>query len=107
MPALTAYEDPERIWPGDPIPELPCYEEDWFRWYYDLPVEADKHRASERVRYYEVHELSCTRQVCAFRPWDRGGCPFHPAGCKCSMGACQEDQPGVSWSTPALLEARS
>jgi hypothetical protein len=90
MPASASYPEPERLWPRDVTPELPSFDDDWFRFYYDPPAETDKARASGRVRYFEVHELDCTRQQCAFRAWDRDGCPFHPPGCECSRGACQE-----------------
>lgn len=82
---------PDRLFPGDPTPELPSFDDDWLRLYYDPPYEPDKLQiADSRIRYMEIHELGCTRLRCDFRPWDKNGCPFHPPGCRCSMGACQE-----------------
>lgn len=69
---------PERLW-GPHGVELPSFDDDWFRFFHALGNRGD-------VLYYEVHEM-CNASDCTFRPGQR--CPFHPAGCECSLGACQ------------------
>lgn len=67
------------IYPGDPAPDLPFYDDDWFRFYH-APDDPDD------IRGYEVHELSCTHAHCAYRDEP---CAWHPLGCDCSLGECQ------------------
>jgi hypothetical protein len=77
------------IKPGDPTPELPFVDDDWFRHY---------HRFGDRdtVVASEVHEL-CDAAACDYRPTQP--CPWHPPGCDCSLGACQQPVPvaGQLW----------
>jgi hypothetical protein len=72
--------EPEQLF-GPHGVELPSFEDDWFRFFYQ-PGDFNN------VRFYEVHEM-CRAASCSFRPgtW----CPFHPIGCDCSFGACQDD----------------
>jgi hypothetical protein len=72
--------EPEQLY-GPHGVELPSFDDDWFRFFHQLGDRDD-------VCYFEVHEM-CRAASCAFRPgaW----CPFHPIGCQCSLGACQDE----------------
>lgn len=53
------------------------------------PVDPSTYREDDWFRYYsdgtfDVHELCLGCEP-------DGSCPFHPVGCTCSNGACQED----------------
>jgi hypothetical protein len=69
-----------RIWPGERFPELEFFDDDWFRFYYK--------ENKDNVVAYEIHEM-CNRARCSFRAEP---CKWHPIGCECSLGACQEDE---------------
>jgi hypothetical protein len=76
-------DDPVRLWPGDTPPSgVHVLDDDWFRFYGPKPG------SLSGTTHFEVHELSCTIDRCCFRDEP---CPFHPPGCKCSYGACQND----------------
>jgi hypothetical protein len=78
-------EVPKRLYPGDrelqtlAEKRVPYLDDDWFRFYGTEPG------TEWGTVYYEVHEL-CGRQ-CSYR---EELCPWHPPGCQCSLGACQE-----------------
>lgn len=63
--------------------------EDWFAWDINRDGSVRPPEAGGRV---EVHEL-CTRWHCAhgYSP-----CPWHPRGCDCSFGGCQDQAPGTT-----------
>ena|SRR6266498_1021585 len=71
--------EPTRLAPLEPSPDLPYFDDDWFRYYYQ--------DTRDNIVFYEVHEMDCIYQRCAYRPEP---CPWHPKDCDCSFGACRE-----------------
>lgn len=62
--------------------------DDWFIFTFDhnhMLCDASKRGHCEPISY-TVHEM-CQRMYC--RHGIKPECPFHPAGCECSNGACQ------------------
>lgn len=55
--------------PGGKFAGKPYFDDDWFRYFPNMT--------------YEVHELCLGCEP-------DGTCPFHPPGCECSYGVCQE-----------------
>lgn len=74
--------EPTRLYPGDPTPDLPHMDDDWFRFY--GPRHGD---VLGEPTHFEVHEM-CDGPRCHYRPEP---CPWHPPGCDCSHGSCQID----------------
>lgn len=74
--------EPIMLRPGDPTPDGPHLDDDWFRLYGPDPG------SLYGTTHVEVHEL-CSGPSCAYRPDER--CPWHPLGCDCSFGGCQSD----------------
>lgn len=69
-----------RLYPGDPPPShASVIDDDWLRIYRD---------AAGVDLAFEIHETTCLSSSCGFRPDEP--CPFHPPGCRCSEGACQD-----------------
>jgi hypothetical protein len=82
------------IYPGERFPELPFFDDDWFRFYHQL---GDRNA----VVAYEAHEM-CSGAACSFRA-ER--CKWHPPDCDCSNGMCQEyddPQPAITWQIPTM-----
>jgi hypothetical protein len=76
--------DPKQLYPGDPTPDLPYFDDDWCRFY--GPRTGD---VINEPTHFEVHEL-CWGQRCSFR---NERCPFHPPDCRCCGDSTCQGEP--------------
>lgn len=62
--------------------------DDWFLFFFDHDHSKCPVTDACEPRRTENHEL-CSLKQCSYR---RGPCEFHPVGCDCSNGACQDEE---------------